>query len=238
MNAPASLLIDAIVSDTERPALVAASEQLRECLGAASGSTWPVAVRFRDSLAAIDAHDRPTVVIASLLPELALNSEPLAATEARWREQLLSLAPMAIPAVLICTIFRRLANPGADPVATQLANPVPDRPPTRPPDSQGPTLERIRRLNMLAIELSHDTGAGIVDIDRMFAHLGARPLATDHRLAGRVAAEVAAYTIVSSIVGFGLDDVISPQIQERAQQFRGDLWDVGRFIERRLGQRR
>lgn len=238
MNAPAPMLIDAVVDDAERAALVAASEQLSECLGAAAGSPWPVEVRFRDSLTSIVAHDRPTVVVSSLLPELVRTSEPLAATEARWREQLRSLASMAIPAVLICTIFRRLAEPVVDPAAARLATQLASPASERSLDSRGPTLERIRRLNLLAIELSSDTGAGIVDIDRMFAHLGARPLATDHRLTGRVAAEVAAYTIVSSIVGFGLDDAISPQIQERAQQFQGDLWDVGRFIERRLGQRR
>ena len=221
MNAPVPLRIDAVVDDAERPALVAATEQLRECLHAGSGSAWPVAVRFLDALAAIAARDRPTIVVASLLPELARDSEPLAATEARWREQLSRLVDMGVPAILVCTVFRHVAAPGSD----------------RRPDSRPATRERIRRLNLLAIELSHDTGVGIVDVDRVFAHLGARELATDHRLSGRVAAEVAAASIVASIVGHGLDDIVSPQVQEHAQKFQGTLWDIGRLVDRRLAQR-
>lgn len=220
MSAPALLLIDAVVDDTERPALVAATEQLRECLAVAAGSAWSVDIRFRASLEAIDVHDRPTVVVTSLLPELARHSESLVATEARWRGQLLSLTAMAVPAVLICTIFRHVADPARG-----------------QPDSRPSTRERIRRLNLLAIELSHDTGAGVVDIDRVCAHVGARALATDYRLTGRVAAEVAASAIVSSVVGAGLDDLISPQIQERAQQLLGNLRDVGQRVERQLTQR-
>ena len=62
-------VIDAIVADTERPALDAVAAQLRECLYAACGDAWPVVVRFRASLADVDADDPPAVVVASLLPE-------------------------------------------------------------------------------------------------------------------------------------------------------------------------
>ncbi len=221
MNAGATLLIDAIVDESERPALVAAGEQLAEGLTAASGGSWPVAVRFRASLAAVDSQDQPAVVVASLLPELHRVEESLAAIDARWRAQLQSLAGEPRPEVLICTIFRHVAEVKSD----------------ERPDRRTALRERIRRLNLLAIDLSHDTGASLADFDRVFAHLGARPLATDHRLAGRAAAEVAAYTIVSGIIGLGLDEAMSPELQEQVRQFQGPLWDIGKLVERRLALR-
>lgn len=217
MTSHAPLLVDAIVADTERPALEAVAEQLRECLLAACGDAWPVAVRFRASLADVDAHDPPAVVVASLLPEADATGEALAATEARWRAQLTSLPGNPKTPVLLCTIFRHVAAPVADVADARLR-----------------MRERIRRLNLMAIDLSHDTGAGVVDVDRAFSHVGARPLATDHRLTGRAAAEVAAHTIVAGILGAGLDDVVPPEVQERAAQFQGTLRDIDRFVARRL----
>ena len=45
-------------------------------------------------------------------------------------------------------------------------------------------LERIRRLNRMAAELSHDLGVSVIDIDRAFAHIGGRD-AGDRLSAGR-----------------------------------------------------
>jgi hypothetical protein len=220
MTSRRALLIDAVVDDAERPALVAASEQFGECLGAASGSDWQIRLRFRDSVSAIDPREPPTVAIASLLPEIARYDDSLSAIEERWREHLQSLAQYAIPAVFLCTIFRYVA-----------ANA-----PERNLDSPPTTIERIRRLNLFAAELSHDSGAGVIDIDRVFAHLGARQLKTDYRLTGPIAAEVAAYAIVSSVLAFGLDDLIPPEIQERAREFQGSLWQIGALLNRRLSR--
>lgn len=215
-SSPVPLRIDAVVAASERPALEAAAEQLRECLSAAADNPWPVDLRFRDALTAIDAHDPPVIVIASLLPELARGSEPPAATEARWREQLSALKAMAITAILLCTVFRHVTDPA--------------------PDSRQLTRERIRRLNLLAIELSHDTGATVVDFDRVFAHLGARPLATDHTLTGRVAAEVAAHALVANILDAGLDDIVPAEVQARAHEFQGTLAYINKLVERRMAQ--
>ncbi len=167
MSAPAPLRIDAVVDAAEHPALMAAAEQLRTCLAAAAGLAWPVTVRFLDDPAAIDAQDRPTVALLSLLPELLRDREPLAAIEARLRAQLSRVGEMDVPALLICTIFRH----------------VPAAPAAREHDARPPLRERIRRLNLLAIVLSHDMGAGVVDVYRVFATVGARELATDSRLA-------------------------------------------------------
>lgn len=239
-NAP-TLLIDAVVAESERPALLAAAEQLQESLLAASGDAWKVAVEFSSSLAAVAdvaGRDAPAIVVASLLPDLARDHEPLAATEARWRNGLAALAANGSAAVFLCTIFRRpdaaaseIESPSAAGLARLSAA-------NETPALRAAVLERIRRLNLLAIALSHATGAGVIDIDRLFAHLGARALGTNHRLTGSLAAEVAAYAIVSSILGFGLDDLIVPEVQEQARRFQGAPWDVGRFAAQRVAQRR
>ena len=219
MSSPTPIIIEAVVADTEHPAIVAACQQLDDCLRAASGYTWPIELRFRPSIASVGSSGRPTLVILSLLAELARENEPAAITEARWRAQLGLLAPVA-PFLLVCTIFRCVANFGA---------------PLAPAASSG-TLERIRRLNLLAAELSHDTGIGVLDIDRAFAHIGARELQTDYRLGGRLAAEAAAHTMVAGILAVALDDIVPADVQERAQQFHGGLSGIYAYVRRRLEQ--
>jgi hypothetical protein len=215
------LLIQAVVDESERPALVAAQEQLDECVGAASGVAWSTRLLFSESVPAIDWSEPPGVVIASFLPVATRSEEPLQAVEARWRSDLDTLAARDVPATFVCTVFRHVAHGPAD----------------GPPDARRPTVERIRRLNLLAAELSHDTGVSVIDIDRVFAHFGARALLTDYSLGGTVAAEVAAHTIVSSILDAGLDDFIPPNIQERARAILGDLAAVGALVTRQ-GERR
>ncbi len=219
MNAAPAIAIDAAVADTERPALAAVAEQLAECLAAASGHPWSVYAHARDGLSAIDPAGGATVAVASLLPELARTDEPLAATQARWRAHLDALARHGIPAV-VCTIFRRVeaAPPGAR--------------------AASETIERIRRLDLVAAELSHDTGASVADIDRVLAHLGARQLATDHRLGGALAAEVAAWTIVSALLDGPLDGVVDADVLQRAQAYQGPLWEIDRLVNRRLRRAR
>jgi hypothetical protein len=78
-------------------------------------------------------------------------------------------------------------------------------------------LERIRRLNVLAAEISHETGCGVIDFDRMFGDIGARTLQTDYRLGGNIAREIAAYTIVRTILAAGLDDLIPDAHLTRAR---------------------
>jgi hypothetical protein len=217
---PQPLLIQAVVSKAERAALVAAFEQLCECLGAASGIAWPVKLDFRPSLSAVDLS--ATIVIASLMPELARDDEPVPQIVRRWRENVSPLIAATIPAVFVCTVFRCIAN-----------YPVLSRP------EELTLIERIRRLNLVVVELSHETGAMVIDIDRIFAHLGARALRTNYLLNGPEAAEVAGHAIVSNILSAGLDDFIPFEVQQRAKQFQGDLPrgalpDIGAFIQRRL----
>jgi hypothetical protein len=221
MSAVAPILLQAIVDDAERPALVAASQQLEECLNAATPSRRHIRLEFASAFAAIQTRAPTTVIVASLLPEVA-RDEPLSSIEARWRSQLSVLTTEPAPSVFLCTVFRHVARN------------------TPAPSSNGgesEIRERIRRLNLFALELSHDTGIGIIDIDRALAHIGARQLGADYRLASPIAAEVAAHTIVGSILSAGLDDTVAPEVLHGAAQFQGALWQIGTLLQRRLGQR-
>jgi hypothetical protein len=95
-------------------------------------------------------------------------------------------------------------------------------------------LERIRRLDRMALDLSHDLGVTVVDIDRAFADIGARVLATDYRLAGRVAAEAAGHSFALSLLSLGLDDIIPVDVQERALNYHSPLREIGTLIRRRI----
>ena len=153
-----------------------------------------------------------SVVVLSLIQEVD-RDEPFSATETRLRARLTELVGSGAP-VLVCTVFRQVAE-------------------RRTPEGSG-RLERIRRLNRLTAELSHDLGVTVVDIDRAFAHIGGRVLASDYRLGGRLAAEVAGHTLVWSLLSLGLDEVISPEVQERAMAFHGGLREINRLVSRRL----
>ena len=212
------VVLDAIVTPAERPALIAASEQLGESLTAATGDGANVRLRFPTALAAIDLGEPPDLVVMSMLGDALSAAEPITAVESRWRNQLQSFQSSATTAnVFVCTIFRHV--PGSLDSSDQ---------------HDTPSVERIRRLNLLAAELSHDLGIAVVDVDRVFAHIGARSLHADYRMNGAMAAETAAYAIVSSVLASGLDDLIAPDVQERARQHQGKLSQIGKLLNRRL----
>jgi hypothetical protein len=212
-----TITVAAVVAPEEASALVAAAEQLREALSHASDADVPVALRFYDNADAIDLPAETTIVIASLLPELAHPDSSLAEVEARWQASLTALCSR-FQAAFVCTIFRYLG--GENEHRFFAASPS--------------RIEHLRRLNLLAAQLSHATGAGVVDFDRVFAHVGARKLKTDAMLGGALAAEVAGYSIVASILAVGLDAAISPDIQARAEKYQGLLPDLGSLLARRL----
>jgi hypothetical protein len=213
-----TLAVDAVVADVERPVVAAFARQLGDCLTHASDDRWEVDARMHGALDAI-APDDGRIVVASLQTELAGDVAP-ADVEQRWGEMLAALTPRA-SAVLLLTIVRR----------------VDDSPPG---DTSGatPAIERIRRLDLCAIELSRATGAAVADLDRVFAYFGTRQLHCDHRLQGPVAAEVAAWTILATLVSLGtLDDYAGPGATERARTWLGRLPELPRFVQRRLAAR-
>jgi hypothetical protein len=75
--------------------------------------------------------------------------------------------------------------------------------------------ERIQRFNLLAAEISHETGACVVDLDRALADIGGRVLHTDYRLKSEAAAVAGADTLVSTMFRAGLDEYLAPALQEK-----------------------
>lgn len=205
-----------MVSPAERAAVVCAAEQLSSCLGQACGERdWPIHLTLLEP----DATPAPgqTAIIASLMAEAADAAEPIAATTARWRSKLRAMQATGAP-VLILNVFRHVAGRAGD-------------------GSVSPLAERIGRLNLMAVRLSGELNVGVVDIDRAFAHIGARALQTDYRLGGLLAAEVAGHTLAWALLSFGLDNIIDPDLQERAQAALGPLAEINAIVTRRLARR-
>jgi hypothetical protein len=209
---PASLLVRAVVAATERAAVVAGLQQLGESTRAA-GFDLRIGLNFLPSFVGLDVPAPRSIVIASLLPDL-FGEEAWPQTQGRWRAQVAPIAADEAPPIFLCNVFRYVAG-----------NP------------RHPSVERIRRLNLLAIELSHDFGLNIVDIDRVFAHLGAQELRTDCRLTGPIAAEVAGYVIVDAILATMPDHLIPPEVQDVARRFQGPVEKVRDLVARRLRPR-
>lgn len=213
-----TLAVDAAVADVERPVVAAFARQLGDCLTHASGDRWEVEARVHGALDTL-APDDGRIVVASLQTELAGDDAP-ADVEQRWGAKLAALSPRA-SAVLLLTIVRRVD---------------PSLPAS--PNGATPAIERIRRLDLCAIELSRATGAAVADLDRVFAYFGTRQLQCDHRLQGPVAAEAAAWTILATLVSLGtLDDYAGPGATERARAWLGRLPELPRFVQRRLAAR-
>ena len=215
MTAIARITIVALVHKSGNPAFIIAGKKLCQCLSEAAGAPWPVGLHLSPVGGDIPLSPPPVVIIACPgWQEADRVDEPFVETEMRWRTYLAKLQATGA-ALSICTVFRHVhGRPGLG---------VPS-----------PILERIRRLNRLAIELSHDLGVGVIDIDRAFAHVGAQNLQTDYRLSGELAAEFAGHTVALSFLSCGLDEVVDPELQEKAKNTLGGLHDL---ISRRLAGR-
>jgi len=184
------MLITAAVTENEGNALMLAVQQLRRLFVRASQREWQIECELRDGVG-FDLERKPAIYIVSLLAQLDTN-EPVEQLRARLHAGLSNLVAHQT-AVYLCTVFR-----GCEEDASK--------------------LERIRRLNLLAIDLSHDLDAGVIDFDRQFADIGARPLESSYRLEGRAACEIAAYVIVKALFATGaFDDHIAAETIEEAR---------------------
>jgi hypothetical protein len=219
MTAPSPITIEARIDPAEQAALIAGAEQLSEHLSIAiGGPSWPVRLNLTPPGAPLAEGPAPHVIVTSMLPETQRLSDPMPVVEARWRAALERLTASGA-AVLVCTVFRHLAE--------------------RPKDgAASPLLERVRRLNRLAVELSNAFGVGVIDFDRDLTHIGGRALRSDYRLTGVLAAEVAGHAVAWALLSVGLDAVVDPEVQEKAKAALGDMRGIDALINRRLARRR
>jgi hypothetical protein len=125
--------------------------------------------------------------------------EPWPTTEAALRERVERLASAPDVTVLLMTVFRRVSE-------------------DTPPDDQLRLRRRIRRINLLAAELSHDLGVFVIDIDRALADIGAQNICAGHRLGGEAAAAEAGGVIAQALFDTGLDMWAPASVQAEAEQ--------------------
>jgi hypothetical protein len=196
MNGSAIIPVRAVVDVNERTAVELAASLLQNTLGAAAGGPVRVRCQFEPSLDALKEADGACIIIASLLPEVANYQEPWTTVEARLHQLCQDLTSIDGAVVFLCTVFRHV--PSDDTRAQS-------------------RLLRIRRLNLLAAELSRKTGLLVIDLDRSLADIGASKLQADYRLAGQYASEAAAKFIALAVISAGLDNYLSFEIQDAAK---------------------
>jgi hypothetical protein len=189
----------AVGSESERQALQVASRYIARALSRAAESPWTCECDFSLDLPALGTKTDATIFVTSLLPELEKLEEPWPVAQTRLRAAYATLAAGGIP-VFTCTIFRHVG-----------------------PDTEAKAAEalrvRIRRLNLLAAELSREHGLFVIDLDRVLADAGARRFPTDYRLAGDATAEIAGHFIALTLVTNGVDAVVPYEVQDAARAF-------------------
>ena len=200
-----AIVIAAAVDACEQPVLRRAAVILQDALDACGAEDATVSVTFAESLSAVVREPAPAFVVASLLPELA-GSEPVAAVDIRWRTALAAL-PATFPPVLICTIFRHV-DPSLDHARREALR------------------EHIRRLSLMAMEISHDTGANVIDFDRTLAHVGGRTLESGCRFESDAAIEVGARALVRGMLAVARDETIPPEAATCAEARIGEPWNA------------
>lgn len=196
MSDPVTITIKAVVDSNEQAAVSLAASLLEKSLSAAAGDPVAVRCQFEPSLATLKASDESGIIISSLLPEVANYEESWTTVESRLRESYRKLAGTDGAAVFLCTIFRHVPSGSS---------------------ADHSPLVRVRRLNLLAAEISRETGACVIDIDRSLADIGASQLNTDYRLGGQYASEAAAKFIALAVLSAGLDNYVSFEIQDAAR---------------------
>jgi hypothetical protein len=190
----------AVARNGERAAIHHAAALLCTHLSAAAGHPHAIEPAFRDDPAAL-ADCGPGVVVVSLASELDRTASKDA--RSRWEPLLRGLVARDAGPVFLCTVFR-LVHDDADPTVT---------------------IERIRRINLLAAELSQATGVFVVDLDRALAHVGGRTVGADYRLASVTAQAAAGHVIAATLLSAGLDPFVPIDLVDHAKASLG-VWQL------------
>jgi len=180
----------ALVTEDERLMLASGEGFLNAALEAEACDLGSTAVTAPADLSQGPAG---TIRLISLATQLASIDTPWADVQAELYAWISDIAGTGDP-VLVTTIFRCIPA-GADP--------------------EGKLLTRIRRLNLLATELSREFGVFVVDLDRVLTDIGGVALDTDYRLRGRLAADVAGQALALCVATNALDLYMPFEAQER-----------------------
>lgn len=201
--------IVAIAAETERAAIRRASGNIAQALSEATGKSWACDCRFIQGLDVQNPGISGSIVVTSLgsevdAPERWEDAEP------RLRKVYAELCEPGHP-VFICTLLR---HTGGSDSALAMRRRI-----------------RIRRLNLLAAELSSEYGAFVIDIDRKLADVGARRLGTDYTLQGEAAEKLASDVIAMEIVVNGLDGFVGVDMQDRAKALLAQSKSTASLLE-------
>lgn len=118
----------------------------------------------------------------------------------RWADQIDALQNHGMPCV-ICNLFRHVQD--------------------RKPGQIHALSERILELNLLAIELSRKTGAGLADIDLALSQYGGQPLQADYQLNAPLAVQLAGHTLARTLLLDTLQDTFNMDTLDQAARHMG-----------------
>ena len=205
---PVKLALELVIGDaSEMIHLGQAAGLVSDWIGASSGIPLEIQMAYGPAIDAVVTAGRYRITIISFRSavhpaNLAVKFSDVAAY---WRPRIATLRSKSASPVFLSTIFQHIDR-GSDP----------DDPALRPA-----RLERIRRINLFAAEISNATGAYVIDIDRALARLGARTMETDYTLKGHKGTAIAADLVAMAILEAGLDDIIPPDLLASARQAYG-----------------
>ncbi|GLS21912.1 hypothetical protein GCM10007874_49290 [Labrys miyagiensis] len=188
----------AYTATSEHAAARSAAKTIVDALAVATGTPAICEPVFVESLEALAQSPPGSIRLASLLPEIDRVDDAWDEVQARLRVSFGNLAATGNP-VFICTVVR-IAGDGED------------------ADLLYRRRVRIRRLDLLAAELSRETGAFVIDLDRVIADIGGRNLQTDYRLDTAAAASVAGHAIAIGLIVNGLDEFVPFELQDKLRE--------------------
>ena len=198
MSAKSHITLAAFVSAEEKAALQLAANHLARVLTQAAAAPWTCDCVFSPDLESLRPGSESAILVGSLLPELEKMSEPWPVAEKRLRKTYAALGELGAP-VFICTILRHVDRD--EDAAAREALKI-----------------RIRRLNLLAAEISHESGVYVIDLDRVLADIGAHRLQTDCRLKGSAAVSMAGHAVALTLVRNAVDALVSYEVQDAAAE--------------------
>jgi hypothetical protein len=182
--------IAAFITEDERLALSSGEGFLSHALAA---ENFALDCAVVTSPAELSQASAGTIRLISLTTQLASLDVPWPVAQAELRTWVSEVAEAGDP-VLVTTVFRCIPA-GQDP--------------------EGKLLTRVRRLNLLAAELSREFGVFVIDLDRVLTDIGGMTLDTDYRLQGKPAADVAGQAMAFCVATNALDLYMPFEAQER-----------------------
>jgi hypothetical protein len=182
--------IAAFITEDERLALSAGEGFLGAALEAEAFALACASVAEPAELVQAPAE---TIRLISLTTQLASLDVPWPVAQAELRTWVSEVAEAGDP-VFVTTIFRCI--PAAQ-------------------DPEGRLLTRVRRLNLLAADLSREFGVFVIDLDRVLTDIGGLALDADYRLQGKLAADVVGQALALCIATNALDIYMPFEAQER-----------------------